>query len=70
MKKDIFFRNGSIKYLSKCDMWTFFSWLQATMFPLPFFSGLFSLKFANGSKGQMYRTAVLAELKRRVEVLS
>ena len=70
MKKDIFFHNGSIKYLSKCDMWAFFGWVRATMFPYPFFSGFYASKFASGSKGQMYRTAVLSELKRRVEVLS
>ena len=63
MKKDIFFHNGSIKYLSKCDMWAFLGWVRATMFPFPFF-------FALNPKGQMYRTAVLSELKKRVEVLS
>ena len=69
MKKDIFFRNGSIKYLSKCDMWSFLGWVRATMFPFPYFLGFYASKFGS-SKGQMYRTAVLSELKRRVEVLS
>jgi len=55
-KKDIFFHNGSINFLSSsdCDLGNFLSWVNSTLlFPRP-----------------NYRTAVLAELKRRVEVLS
>mgnify|MGYP003660360339 CR=1 FL=1 len=58
MKKDIFFRNGSVKFLaaSECTLSDFLAWLSAS--------------FWGGGKGKMYRTAVLTELKRRVEVLS
>jgi len=58
MKKDIFFRNGSVKFLaaSECTLSDFRGWLSASLW--------------GGGKGIIYRSAVLAELKRRVEVLS
>ena len=63
MKKDIFFRNGSVKFLasSECTLSDFLGWLSATQS-----HGL----FWGGGKGIIYRIAVLTELKRRVEVLS
>ena len=57
MKKDIFFRNGSIKYLSECDMDVFKLWLRATLFPIRTYMT------------STYRTAVLSELQKRVEIL-
>ena len=64
MKKDIFFRNGSIKYLSECDINTFRTWFCATMFFFPF-----SWQKNLSSKGKNYRSAVLSELQKRVEIL-
>jgi hypothetical protein len=57
MKKDIFFRNGSIKYLSECDMDAFWYWFCATYSPFRTYMT------------STYRTAVLSELQKRVEIL-
>ena len=65
MKKDIFFRNGSIKYLSECDMDVFKIWVCAT-FGFPFG---FSFHLNPSRSGKSYRTAVLSELQKRVEIL-